>query len=148
MGFGAGRGWDVRVVGGITLSIPVAHNVGDVPVAVDLGRREMAERVRAFDWSATPLGPMEGWPAALRTAVDICLNSPAPMFVWWGPELINIHNDAYAPILGARHPSALGRAARTIWAEVWPDIGADVDRVVLRGESVSKQRVRFVLERN
>src|SRR4051812_43110717 len=107
----------------------------------------MGSRVRAFDWSSTPLGPMAHWPPALRTAVDICLNSPVPMFVWWGPDLINIYNDAYAPVLGARHPAALGMPARTIWSDIWPDIGADVGRV-LRGESVSKERVRFVMERN
>src|SRR3982750_1673972 len=39
----------------------------------------MAERVRAFDWSSTVLGPMETWPPALRTAGDIFLNSPVPM---------------------------------------------------------------------
>ena len=108
----------------------------------------MGERVRAFDWARTPLGPMEGWPAALRTAVDICLNSPVPMFVWWGPELINIYNDGYAPVLGKRHPEALGMPARQIWADIWPHIGADVDRVVRLGEAVSKQRVRFIMERN
>src|SRR4051812_7390328 len=108
----------------------------------------MGSRVRAFDWSHTPLGPMAHWPPALRTAVDICLNSPVPMFVWWGPDLINIYNDGYAPVLGKRHPQALGMPARTIWSDIWPDIGADVDRVVKFGESVSKQRVRFVMERN
>src|SRR4051812_48527756 len=48
---------------------------------------EMLARVRAFDWSQTPLGPMSQWPEALRVAVDICLSSRFPMFVWWGPEL-------------------------------------------------------------
>ncbi len=73
------------------------------------GPSEMAARVLAFDWSATPLGPAETWPESLRTAVGICLSSQLPMFVWWGPELINIYNDAYAPVLGKRHPDALGR---------------------------------------
>jgi PAS domain S-box-containing protein len=108
----------------------------------------MAERVRRVDWSRTPLGPVEGWPAALRTAVDICLHSPIPMFVWWGPDLINIYNDAYVPVLGKRHPDALGRPAREIWADIWPAIGEDVDRVVRLGEPVVRERVRFVMERN
>lgn len=70
------------------------------------------------------------------------------MFVWWGPDLINVYNDAYAPMLGKRHPVALGQPARSIWADIWPDIGDDVQRVVRLGESVTKQRVRFLMERN
>jgi hypothetical protein len=31
----------------------------------------MAARCRAMDWSATPLGPVEGWPAALRSGVRV-----------------------------------------------------------------------------
>ena len=108
----------------------------------------MAAAVHAKDWSLTPLGPIDGWPQALRTAVGICLHSPFPMFVWWGPELINIYNDAYAPVLGKRHPAALGMPARQVWADIWPDIAQDVDRVIRRGEAVSKERVRFVMERN
>ena len=73
----------------------------------------MAERVRAFDWASTPLGPMDRWPQSLATAVGICMNSRFPMFVWWGSQLINIYNDAYIPILGKRHPEALGRPHRS-----------------------------------
>ncbi len=71
----------------------------------------MAAQVRAFDWSTTPTGPLERWPRSLRTAVEIVLSSRYPMFVWWGRELINLYNDAYAPILGKRHPAALGQPA-------------------------------------
>ena len=78
---------------------PPTHAISGAP-ALDLlfpSTGEMAERVRAFDWAATPLGPLESWPQSLLVAVGICLNSRFPTFVWWGPELINIHNDAYAP---------------------------------------------------
>src|SRR4051812_31137719 len=72
----------------------------------------MAQQVRAFDWSQTPLGAMDSWPDALRLTVNICLASRFPMFVWWGPELIKIYNDGYLPMLGKRDPAALGRPAR------------------------------------
>src|SRR5436309_14514972 len=123
---------------------PPTHAISGAP-ALDLlfpSTGEMAERVRAFDWAATPLGPLESWPQSLLVAVGICLNSRFPTFVWWGPELINIHNDAYAPVLGDRHPRALGQPARTIWAELWPVIGADVEAVLQRGAAVSRERVR------
>ncbi len=70
------------------------------------------------------------------------------MFVWWGPELINIYNDAYTPVLGKRHPAALGKSARDVWAELWPQLHDDVEGVVKRGIPVLKERVRLVMERN
>ena len=108
----------------------------------------MAERLLAFDWSQTSLGPIATWPASLRAAVGICMNSRFPMFVWWGPELVNIYNDAYIPVLGQRHPVALGQGAREIWSDIWPVIGDDVRGVLERGEPVYKERARLVMERN
>ena len=108
----------------------------------------MSERVRGVDWSRTPLGPVGRWPDELRVAVDICLSSRFPMFVWWGPELINIYNDAYVPMLGERHPAALGRPARATWDEIWPVIGPQAEAVIARGESTWNERVRLVIARN
>jgi hypothetical protein len=101
---------------------------------------EMATNIAAFDWSKTSLGDRAAWTQSLRTAVDICLNSRVPIFVWWGPELINIYNDAYAVVLGKRHPSALGMPAQEVWTELWPVIGADVASVLERGEAVTRVR--------
>ncbi len=113
-----------------------------------LGESEMAQRVRALDWAATPLGPMERWPQSLLIAVGICLSSRLPMFVWWGKELINIHNDGYVPILGARHPAALGRPARALWGEIWPDIGPQAELVMNHGQSTWNERVYLRVERH
>ena len=52
----------------------------------------MAALVRATDWSRTPLGPMDLWPQALRTLVDVLLAHPLPMVLLWGPDLIQIYN--------------------------------------------------------
>jgi PAS domain S-box-containing protein len=108
----------------------------------------MGDAVRAFDWACTPLGPMDSWPRSLRVAVGICLNSRFPMFVWWGPELINIYNDAYAPMLGQRHPRALGRPAHETWADIWSVVGPQADLVMTRGEATWNERVLLVMERN
>ena len=109
---------------------------------------EMAGRVRTTDWSRTPLGPMERWPASLRLALGICLNSRFPMFVWWGPDLIKIYNDAYAPMLGKRHPDALGRPAQAVWGDIWDVVGPQAEAVMQRGESTWNERVLLVMERN
>ncbi|MGZ8343792.1 MAG: hypothetical protein ACXW27_09370, partial [Allosphingosinicella sp.] len=65
---------------------------------------EMGERIRAFDWSCSPLGPLESWPQALKTAIGIALSTKFPMFVAWGGELRFLYNDAYVEILGNKHP--------------------------------------------
>ena len=61
------------------------------------GDTEMARRMRALDWSSTPLGPVGDWPPALLTSVSICLDCAFPIFVWWGPELVILYNDEYVP---------------------------------------------------
>ena len=72
-----------------------------------VGDSEMARRMREVEWAGTPLGPPHRWPAALRTAVGLLLRSQLPMYVAAGPEWALLYNDAYAPMLGARHPQAV-----------------------------------------
>jgi PAS domain S-box-containing protein len=99
------------------------------------------------DWSATPLGPVEGWPQSLKTAVSMILGSTVPMFVGWGPELYLIYNDGYAEILGDRGP-AQGRPVREIWADVWEDrIRANAERA-LAGEPLSFESEPRILRRD
>ncbi len=118
------------------------------PTYLDASRGEMAMRIRQFDWAKTSVGPIDKWPQALTAAVQICLGSRFPMFVWWGPDLIYFYNDAYAPVLGKRHPEALGKPAKTIWKEIWPVIEPQAEAVLLRGEATWNERVMLLLERN
>jgi PAS domain S-box-containing protein len=95
---------------------------------------EMGELTRAHDWSATTIGASDTWPQSLRTAVRILLNTNHPMFIWWGPELIQFYNDAYRQTMGPeRHPSALGQRGRDCWAEIWPIIGPQIEQVMSGG---------------
>ncbi len=91
------------------------------------GGGEMAAAIRAHDWGSTPLGPIAGWPAALKIAVGMMVNSRFPKCIVWGADLITIHNDAFRPILGEK-PCALGRSFHEVWPEVWDDIGPLVDK--------------------
>lgn len=79
---------------------------------------EMAERLRTTDWSKTPLGPRQSWPASLKLIVDVMLASGFPMCVRWGPELVMIYNDGYRSILGERHPRAFALPFHEAWPEV------------------------------
>src|SRR4051794_15020196 len=98
------------------------------------GGGEMGALTRAHDWSSTAIGTPDTWPQSLRTAVRIVLNTNHPMFIWWGPQLIQFYNDAYRQTMGPeRHPSALGQLGRECWAEIWPIIGPQIEQVMSGG---------------
>jgi PAS domain S-box-containing protein len=84
---------------------------------------EMAALVRAKDWSTTPLGAASGWSPTLRIIVDTIMASRFPMAVRWGPDFVLIYNDGYRPILGEKHPWALGLPFRQAWPEVQGQLG-------------------------
>ncbi len=109
----------------------------------------MGELIRSMDWSKTPLGPMESWPQSLRSAVSILLPSKAQIVLFWGPDLIALYNDAYSPVLGIKHPWALGRPARECWSEIWDDLlGPLFENVIETGESFWAKDHQFFLERH
>lgn len=101
--------------------------MSDVRQTVFEGGGEVRALLRELDWSRSPLGHPSEWPAPLTTAVGMVLSSAFPMFVAWGPELGFLYNDAYAVILGDKHPAALGGRFEQIWAEIWPDIAPIID---------------------
>lgn len=121
-----------------------------VPPAVTIGQSggEMGKRIRALDWSTTPLGPMDQWPQSLRTVVNILLASRYAMWMAWGPELTFLWNDAYRPTLGIKDPWALGARADHIWAEIWPDIGPRIESVLTTGEATYDEGLLLFLERS
>ena len=111
------------------------------------GPGEMRARCRALDWSATPLGSVEDWPQSLRTAVSVCLASGFPKLVMWGPELVQLYNDAFVSVLHAKHPAALGQRARDCWPELWDRIGPMYRDVLETGASIFLEDQLFQPER-
>jgi signal transduction histidine kinase len=109
---------------------------------------EMGERTRAFDWSKTPVGPAASWPQSLKTALAIMLTTRYPMLIWWGKELLHFYNDAYLPVLGQRHPVALGRPAPEVWSEAWPLVGPQAEAVMREGKSYWNEELLIVMTRN
>ena len=94
------------------------------------------ELVQTKDWGRTPIGPRSAWPQSLKTIVDVILHSRHPMFLWWGPELVQIYNDAYVPSFGVgKHPSAMGQRGAECWQEIWPIIWPQIDDVMRRGRA-------------
>lgn len=109
---------------------------------------EMGALMRTIDWSATALGPVEGWPQSLRTALSIILRSRFPMFVFWGKDLVQLYNDAYVPITGGKHPASQGCPARETWAEIWDVLEPLVDAVMDRGEATWSEDQLLMMERH
>jgi PAS domain S-box-containing protein len=93
----------------------------------------MPRLVLEKDWSKTLLGAVETWPQSLKLAVATVLASGFPMAVRWGPQLVSIYNDAYAPVLGSKHPAALGQSADQVWPEIANEL-VPLNLGILRGE--------------
>lgn len=101
------------------------------------GGGELGELTRNYDWSSTPVGPIELWPQSLRTLVGTILHSGFPMFLWWGNEMVQFYNDAYRPSLGenGKHPRALGQFGKECWPEIWDIIYPLIHQVQTTGKS-------------
>ncbi|MFB1480898.1 ATP-binding protein [Corallococcus sp. RDP092CA] len=84
---------------------------------------EMGRLILERDWSGTPLGPLTSWPPILRTLVSMCLTTRFPMFIYWGPERVQLYNDAGIPIMGAKHPHHALGPLRDVFPELWPRLG-------------------------
>jgi signal transduction histidine kinase len=113
-------------------------------------RGEVAALMRAKDWSQTSLGAAASWSTSLRAVLRLMLTSRYAMWLAWGPELLFFYNDAYREqTLGKKHPSALGRPIRDVWAEIWSDqLEPRITQVLESGEASWEEGLLLFLERN
>ena len=110
------------------------------------GGGDVGALMRGRDWSQSPLGHPSTWPASLRTVVGLLLRSRFPMFVAWGAELGFLYNDAYAEILGVKHPHAIGRRFDEIWSEIWSDISPLID-AAMAGQATYREDLPLIMNR-
>ncbi len=114
-----------------------------------VGGGEVGRVMAGLDWTATPLGAPTTWPSTLRSAVRILLTSRFSMWMAWGPDLTVFYNDAYwRDTLRSKHPWAVGRSAREVWAEIWDDIGPRIRSVLDTGEATWDEGLLLFLERS
>ncbi len=111
-------------------TLPATGAVAPPPAA------DVAGLVRSTAWERTALGPVHRWDATVRATVDLVLASPVAMAFAYGADLTMVYNDAYAELLGARHPDALGRRAADVFADLWgePGVGPALERVYRTGQ--------------
>ncbi|OLP55426.1 hypothetical protein BJF92_23050 [Rhizobium rhizosphaerae] len=108
---------------------------------------ECALLFEQFDWDASPLGPVKGWGAELRTLVTVMLNSLQPMLLVWGPEQITLYNDGYAQMCGNRHPGAFGHPFRDLWFDIWDRVDPIISDAYA-GKGTSMDDIEFIMHRN
>jgi two-component sensor histidine kinase len=128
-------------------SASLGQDSGVTELAFLSGGGEMGERMRAFNWSSTSLGPAEDWPQCLKTTVSIILRSPVAIVLLWGEDGIMIYNNAYSLFARARHPQMLGMKVREAWPEV-AGFNDNVLKVVLAGGTLSYKDKERTLYRN
>jgi len=128
------------------MSVDPARDAGAL---FDAGSR--AGRVmKARDWSATALGPVDEWPESLKTALRLMLASPVATFIWWGRDLLNLHNDACAELFGRRRPDAraIGRPASEVRQDIWSALGPEVVEVMAENVAARVSERPLIVKRN
>jgi PAS domain S-box-containing protein len=111
------------------------------------GGAEMAARIHEYDWGGSTLGPLAKWSQPLKTLLGLMLASRQPMFMAWGAERTWFYNDAFIPLLGVKHPDALGKPALQVWDEARQDLAPLFDRV-FAGHAVHMGDINLTLDRS
>jgi PAS domain S-box-containing protein len=76
-------------------------------------------------WEATALGPKPAWPPSLAFAAELILRSPLATALYWGPNRLLVHNEAWVRLVGGQPAQGLPAAgiANSLWPLVEPVIG-------------------------
>jgi signal transduction histidine kinase/DNA-binding response OmpR family regulator len=124
-----------------------AGNPGEEAFSWLPGSGEMGELIRKTEWGQTRLGPAAEWSPALRMIVKFLLANRFPQLLWWGPEFCSIYNDAYIPILGTKHPWALGRPVSEVWSEIWNVLKPLIETPFLGGPATWMEDIPLEINR-
>jgi signal transduction histidine kinase/ActR/RegA family two-component response regulator len=106
----------------------------------------MRERIRTFDWSMTPLGPIASWPESLQLALRMMLTARHPLMLSWKPEFILFYNDRARAILGEHHPAALGQPFKEVLPEAWESVRHQAESMLRSGPATENAGFRFSID--
>lgn len=121
---------------------------GEISKPLWLNQSGMGAFIRDHDWNDSDLGPISAWPLTLQTGVSIMLSLPTPSMLLWGPNLIQIHNDACRDLISMKQPGSLGRPASQNWSGIWDFLQPACEGVMQRGESFIFDDKRLIIERS
>ncbi|KAF5663098.1 sensory transduction histidine kinase [Fusarium heterosporum] len=103
---------------------------------------------RSVDWAATPLGPIEDWPADLRSMSNLIMGSPHPAAMYWGPQYVIIYNEAYLELAGKKHPKLMGACYMDAWSEIWDEIKPVFKSALESGQATMKHENQLFINRH
>ena len=118
-----------------------------IPPSWFKGSGQMFDVMCATDWSKTPLGAAESWSPSLRMMVNFLLANRFPQLLWWGPQFCSLYNDAYIPILGDKHPWAVGRPVAEVWHEIWHVLKPLIETPFRGGPATWMEDIELILKR-
>ncbi|APA13550.1 hypothetical protein sscle_11g083200 [Sclerotinia sclerotiorum 1980 UF-70] len=99
------------------------------------------------DWERSPLGPMSGWSAQLRSMVLLCFSNPNPAVVMWGDYNAIVYNEPYAQIIGHKHPALQGQDPSVAFAEIWDSLDPLIEGIKDTGQGFIQHDALFFLDR-
>ncbi|WP_219851704.1 sensor histidine kinase [Methylibium rhizosphaerae] len=108
----------------------------------------VGDLIRTKDWSATPLGPRDGWPVTLHHCLGMLVDLPAAAAILWGQQHLQLYNEGYSVLLGPRHPQHLGSPLQDVWPQAHAVIHPSVLRVLETGEAVRLDRRQVPVDRS
>jgi PAS domain S-box-containing protein len=112
-----------------------------------VGGGQTGALMRTIDWSRTAIGAVEAWSPTLCTMVRLMLSNRLQTFIWWGPQMCQLYNDAVRPALGTKHPKAMGQPASACWAEIWHVIGPLIETPLRGGDATWQDDVCLEINR-
>ncbi|KAL6413602.1 sensory transduction histidine kinase [Ilyonectria robusta] len=103
---------------------------------------------RSVDWASTPLGPIDDWPADLRTMSNMVMGSPHPAAMYWGPQFVCIYNAAYLEMAGRKHPQLMGSMYQDAWPEIWDELEPVFKSAMEAGQATMKHENQLFIDRH
>ncbi|SHO61106.1 PAS domain S-box-containing protein [Pseudoxanthobacter soli DSM 19599] len=107
----------------------------------------MLHQIRDFDWASSPVGPIDRWSSALRSAARTMLLSSTPMVVLIGRMGLLVYNDAAREMFGPGYEGSLGRPVAEVLGEAAEFYGTVID-AAFEGTSSSFRDQPFRLRRD
>lgn len=104
--------------------------------------------VQNVDWAATSIGAIDDWPPELLLLFHLIILDPQPRILILGPDHLLLYNEAYAELIGEKHPAAIGRPLPIVFPETCEYALSIVDEISRTGRPSVEKNFCMPLTRN
>ncbi|KAI0179672.1 hypothetical protein GGR52DRAFT_568439 [Hypoxylon sp. FL1284] len=98
------------------------------------------------DWSKSAIGPMADWGSELRHIARFLLADTSPAVLFWGEPCSIVYNEAYLPLLGNKHPNAIGRDASDVFSSIWEQLNGTIRQQRQTGRTETCEGTMLLME--